>query len=186
MARLLAGFRVLFFWGTRLCYIPPGLWAPGEATRLSSDPWHAGGAGVHNFQAGPVELSHPLHHRPSGEDSKGVEEGEATGWREPGSLSDTGKSLLADSCSATESRGLFVTAAGAACPDWHKGGEEGKEQGSPLLQEAPENGDPQLGGVQRPTSRTPGRAMNCLWDPVCRADTGDEGRREAPEPGRPR
>ena len=56
--------------------------------------------------------------------------------------------------------GLFVTAAGATCPDQYKGDEEGEEQGSPLLQETPEKGDPQLNGVQRPTSRTTGRAMN--------------------------
>lgn len=47
-------------------------------------------------------------HGLNGEGSKGIKEGGATRWREPGSLSDCGKSLLADGYSATERWGCLL------------------------------------------------------------------------------
>lgn len=90
-----------------LCYIPQASGHLGVTMRPGSWVLTPGMWGGHAQLLGKAHrtLASPLHHRLSGEDSKGIKEGGATGWREPGSLSDTEKSLLADSCSATESWG---------------------------------------------------------------------------------
>ena len=98
---------------------PPGdeaaLYAPGFwAVRCGH--WTVDGTHVHYIWGQSTELLPSFSHSwLKGGDSKDLKEGGATGWREPGFLSDfVEKSLLADNSAAAEKWRLFVTAASTA------------------------------------------------------------------------
>lgn len=95
---MLTSFEVpLFCQGTQLHSIYPRLLTGVE---LRSGHWKLDGSHVHYIWAWPIDhllCSFSFSQWLNGKDSKGQKEGRATGWRDPGSMSDClEKSLLAD------------------------------------------------------------------------------------------